>query len=122
MVEDATFVGKQVVLEDGEHAPVEVDPLGIRRLLGNLVENAVKYGSGRGCGCSPNARKPSPVISDDGPLAGRRTGTVFQPSIARRRHRASSNKHMARVLAWPYAVRLPVPMAETCSCAAGPRV
>lgn len=44
VVEDAAFVGSDVALEHSEAASVEVDVLGMRRLLSNLVENAVKYG------------------------------------------------------------------------------
>jgi signal transduction histidine kinase len=44
VVEDAMFVGQDVMLKTTEEAPVEVDAIGMRRLLSNLVENAVKYG------------------------------------------------------------------------------
>jgi signal transduction histidine kinase len=43
-VADAQFVGGRVTIEHNLHIPVEVDPVGIRRLLGNLLENAIKYG------------------------------------------------------------------------------
>lgn len=43
-VSDARLVGADIVLESSTPIPVEVDPVGIRRLLGNLLENAVKYG------------------------------------------------------------------------------
>lgn len=43
-VADARLVGADVEIERNPHIPVEVDPVGIRRLLGNLLENAVKYG------------------------------------------------------------------------------
>lgn len=43
-VADARLVGGKVEIERNAHIPVDVDPVGIRRLLGNLLENAVKYG------------------------------------------------------------------------------
>ncbi|TCU55986.1 signal transduction histidine kinase [Novosphingobium sp. PhB57] len=43
-VADAQLVGGKVTIEHNLHIPVEVDPVGIRRLLGNLLENAIKYG------------------------------------------------------------------------------
>jgi two-component system OmpR family sensor kinase len=44
VAQDATLIGSDVTIERLASAPVEVDVLGIRRLLANLVENAVKYG------------------------------------------------------------------------------
>ncbi|WP_067732432.1 ATP-binding protein [Novosphingobium naphthalenivorans] len=43
-VADAKLIGADVEIEHSAHIPVDVDPVGIRRLLGNLLENAVKYG------------------------------------------------------------------------------
>ena len=44
VVADATLVGGRVELEMSEASPVDVDALCMRRLLGNLIENAIKYG------------------------------------------------------------------------------
>lgn len=44
-VADARLVGADVEIERNAHIPVDVDPVGIRRLLGNLLENAIKYGA-----------------------------------------------------------------------------
>jgi len=44
-VADWQLVGANVEIESSAHIPVEVDPVGIRRLLANLLENAVKYGT-----------------------------------------------------------------------------
>lgn len=44
-VSDARLVGGAVEIEQANAGLVDVDPVGIRRLLGNLIENAVKYGS-----------------------------------------------------------------------------
>jgi len=44
VVRNVTLIGGDAAVEAAQPAPVEVDILGIRRLLTNLVENAVKYG------------------------------------------------------------------------------
>ena len=44
-VRDAELVGGHIAIETSAHLPVEVDPVGMRRLLGNLLENAAKYGT-----------------------------------------------------------------------------
>lgn len=44
VAQDAAMIGSDVAVERMDAAPVEVDVLGMRRLLANLVENAVKYG------------------------------------------------------------------------------
>ncbi|NBC35639.1 HAMP domain-containing protein [Novosphingobium sp. FSY-8] len=44
-VNDARLIGGDVEFEQTARLPVEVDPVGMRRLLGNLLENAVKYGT-----------------------------------------------------------------------------
>ncbi|WP_231568328.1 ATP-binding protein [Novosphingobium malaysiense] len=44
-VADAKLVGADVEIERNAHVPVDVDPVGIRRIMGNLLENAVKYGA-----------------------------------------------------------------------------
>jgi signal transduction histidine kinase len=43
-VQGAQMVGSQVEFEGASSLPVEVDPVGMRRLLDNLLENATKYG------------------------------------------------------------------------------
>lgn len=43
-VADARMIGANVLIERSANIPVDVDPVGIRRLLGNLLENAIKYG------------------------------------------------------------------------------
>lgn len=44
-VADWQLIGADVAIERNAHIPVEADPVGIRRLLDNLLENAVKYGN-----------------------------------------------------------------------------
>jgi len=93
VVEDAVFVGKDVILEESELAPVEVDALGIRRLLGNLVENAVKYGDRAKVRLFTDQQEAVTEIVDSGPgLPEEELERVFQPFYRAPAARASA-KH-----------------------------
>jgi signal transduction histidine kinase len=93
VVEDAVFIGKSVTIGQTEQAPVEVDPLGMRRLLGNLVENAVKYGDSAKVRLFKDRLDAVAEISDDGPgLSDDELERVFQPFYRAPQARAS-NKH-----------------------------
>jgi signal transduction histidine kinase len=95
VVEDAVFVGKPVTLEEGGRAEVEVDPLGIRRLLGNLVENAVKYGDTARVRLFTDQQEVVAEVRDNGPgLPEDELERVFQPFYRAPAARAS-NKHGA---------------------------
>jgi signal transduction histidine kinase len=93
VVEDAVFIGKAVSLEDGGKAQVEVDPLGIRRLLSNLVENAVKYGTNARVRLFTDQQEAVAEVRDDGPgLPEEELERVFQP-FYRTPAAHASNKH-----------------------------
>ena len=93
VVEDAVFVGKAVTLEKSEQASVEVDPLGMRRLLGNLVENAVKYGDTASIRLFKDHQDAVAEVMDNGPgLPDEELERVFQPFYRTPQARAS-NKH-----------------------------
>ncbi len=80
VVEDAVFVGGDVTLEQSEAASVEVDVLGMRRLLSNLVENAVKYGDHAKVRLFKDQNDAVTEISDGGPgLPDEELERVFQP-------------------------------------------
>ena len=80
VVEDAVFIGKDVTLADSERAPVEVDPLGMRRLFGNLLENAVKYGDRAQIRLFTDHHDAVAEVSDNGPgLTEDELERVFQP-------------------------------------------
>jgi two-component system, OmpR family, sensor kinase len=80
VVEDAVFVGKDVRLTLNEKAPVEVDAIGMRRLLSNLVENAVKYGDHARVRLFTDRHDAIAEVSDDGPgLSDQELERVFEP-------------------------------------------
>jgi signal transduction histidine kinase len=80
VVEQAQFVGKDVRLERTVQAPVEVDAMGMRRVLDNLIENAVKYGSQARVRLFTHAHEAVAEISDRGPgLPEDELERVFQP-------------------------------------------
>lgn len=66
-VADARLVGGNVTIERNTHIPVDVDPVGIRRLLDNLLENAVKYGECASIRVSLNEGEAVAEIVDKGP-------------------------------------------------------
>ncbi|WP_245892601.1 ATP-binding protein, partial [Novosphingobium guangzhouense] len=66
-VADWQLVGAKVEIERNTHIPVEVDPVGIRRLLGNLLENAVKYGDSARVRVSLMGSEAVAEIVDAGP-------------------------------------------------------
>jgi len=80
VVEQARFVGKDVRLGRTEQAPVEVDAMGMRRVLDNLIENAVKYGDHARVRLFTDGREAVAEIGDRGPgLPEVELERVFQP-------------------------------------------
>ncbi|KQM14727.1 ATP-binding protein [Novosphingobium sp. Leaf2] len=66
-VADWQLVGANVLIESTTHVPVDVDPVGIRRLLANLLENAVKYGESARVRVSLSGGEAVAEIVDAGP-------------------------------------------------------
>lgn len=64
---DARMIGGQVVIEHSDPAPVEVDVLGVRRVLDNLLENAIKYGDRARIRLRTEAGSAIAEIIDEGP-------------------------------------------------------
>jgi two-component system OmpR family sensor kinase len=81
VVDDAAQTGQDVTLgEDSAPVIVEADALGLQRLLGNLVDNAVKYGQRARIRVSQVDGEALVEIADDGPgLASVDLERVFQP-------------------------------------------
>ena len=80
VVDDAVQVGQTVTLADGEGMTVMADSLGLTRLFGNLVDNAVKYGGEARLKLSVEGGEAVVEISDRGPgLAPSDLERVFTP-------------------------------------------
>jgi signal transduction histidine kinase len=93
VVEDAVFVGNDVRLTLNERAPVEVDAIGMRRLLSNLVENAVKYGDHARVRLFTDRYDAVAEVADDGPgLPDDELERVFEPFYRAQAARASDKK------------------------------
>lgn len=100
VVEDAAFTGKSVQLGLSEPAPVEVDAIGVRRLLDNLVENAVKYGDRAEVRIFTDRSDAVAEVADEGPgLSDDELERVFEPfyrsASARRSDKAGSGLGLA---------------------------
>ena len=79
-VADARLVGGDVEVIGDMSIPVEVDPVGIRRLLGNLLENAVKYGERARVRVTLSDGEAMAEILDAGPgIALEDMDRVFEP-------------------------------------------
>lgn len=93
VVDDAAFVGKDVRLERSEKAAVEVDAIGVRRLLDNLIENAVKYGEQARVRLFIDEQNAVAEVSDSGPgLPDDELERVFQPFYRAPAARASGKQ------------------------------
>jgi len=80
VVDDAVQAGQPVTLETGSAAVVEADSLGLQRLLGNLVDNAVKYGGLARLSVWTDAGEAWIEVRDEGPgLPQSELERVFQP-------------------------------------------
>jgi len=93
VVDDATFVGKNVRLERSEEAAVDVDAIGVRRLLDNLIENAVKYGEQARVRLFVDEQNAVAEVSDSGPgLPEAELERVFEPFYRAPAARASGKQ------------------------------
>src|SRR5579859_444021 len=80
VVRNVTLIGGDVRVEAAQPAPVEVDILGIRRLVTNLVENAVKYGERARIRLRIDQDCAIAEVADDGPgVPEEELERVFEP-------------------------------------------
>jgi two-component system OmpR family sensor kinase len=79
-VKDAQMLGGRVEFEGCPRLAVEVDPVGMRRLLDNLLENAVKYGEHARVRLSTSNGEAVAEIIDNGPgIPEAEWDHVFEP-------------------------------------------
>ena len=67
VVDDLAETGADVTVNGVEKVVIDADGLALRRLLTNLIENAVKYGARARCTLSVHDRQAEIDIEDDGP-------------------------------------------------------
>lgn len=93
VVEDAVMVGGDVRTVSVEPAPVDVDALGMRRVLDNLLANAVKYGGRARVALHVSDAKAIADIVDDGPgIPDDELERVFEPFYRTEAARESSRE------------------------------
>ena len=72
--------GGAVTFDGGGELPVEADPAALRRALGNLIANAVKYGGAARVKAFAQDGRAVILIEDDGPgLPDEELEAVFEP-------------------------------------------
>lgn len=77
---DASDAGEDVALEGSTLASVQARPVALRRCLGNLVDNAVKYGGWAHVRCERQGRHAIIRIRDGGPgIPEQELEKVFDP-------------------------------------------
>jgi signal transduction histidine kinase len=67
MADDFADTGADVTVAETAPAEVIADPLALRQLVSNLLDNAVKYGGGARCRVARDGHSVLLLIDDDGP-------------------------------------------------------
>jgi signal transduction histidine kinase len=84
VVDDMAETGADVAVEKAEKVVIDADSLALRRLITNLIENAIKYGARARCSLSVHDRLAEIDIEDDGPgVPGPELNRVFDPFYRR---------------------------------------
>jgi signal transduction histidine kinase len=84
VVDDMAETGADVAVEKAEKVVIDADSLALRRLLTNLIENAIKYGARARCSLSVRDRLAEIDIEDEGPgVPAPELSRVFDPFYRR---------------------------------------
>ena len=84
IVDDMAETGADVSVQQAEKVVIDADSLALRRLLTNLLDNAVKYGKTARATLSVHNRLAEIDIDDDGPgVPGAELNRVFDPFYRR---------------------------------------
>jgi two-component system, OmpR family, sensor kinase len=92
VVDDQADMGRDVVFEASAISMIQGDPLALRRAVGNLVDNAVKYGERARLRLNEQEKGFVLEIDDDGPgIPEAMQSKVFQPffRVERSRNRST---------------------------------
>jgi signal transduction histidine kinase len=90
VADEAADTGADVAVEPSPPIVIEGDSLALRRLLTNLIDNAIKYGGGARASLRAQPGFAVIEIADDGPgLDGEELEQVFEPFY---RHEPSRNR------------------------------
>jgi len=82
-------IGEAVTFDGGGELSVEADPAGLRRALGNLIANAVKYGAAARVKAFAQGSRAVVTVQDDGPgLPDHELEAVFDPFFRSERSRS----------------------------------
>lgn len=77
---DAESMGREVQIEGAAAAPYPARPLALRRCVGNLIDNAVRYGKRARLRVRDDAQRLEIVVADDGPgIPADKLEQVFEP-------------------------------------------
>jgi signal transduction histidine kinase len=80
VVDDHSDVGHDVTLEAGKQVAVSGDPVSLRRMVVNIVDNALKYGQRARLKLRPDGRQIALDVDDDGPgIPEPLQNRVFEP-------------------------------------------
>ncbi len=84
LCDEMAETGSQTMVESGDKVVLEGDPMALRRLIANLLENAVKFGSRARARVFAEAGNAVVEIDDDGPgIPPTDTEKVFEPFYRR---------------------------------------
>ena len=79
-VDGAALTGADVAIDAADPVTVAADPVGLKRLVGNLIDNAVKYGGGARVSLRREGGEAVIEVADEGPgLAPAELERVFEP-------------------------------------------
>lgn len=88
-VDAAALIGADVTMEPGQTVTIAADPVGLKRLFGNLIDNAVKYGGGARVKLRVEGDEAVIEVADEGPgLPETELQRVFEPF-----HRAEPSRN-----------------------------
>ncbi|MFT4075863.1 MAG: HAMP domain-containing sensor histidine kinase [Asticcacaulis sp.] len=80
VVDNAALMGGDISLDPGERVPVDVDSLGVERVLTNLIDNALKYGERAHVRVFQDGTDVVTEVEDEGPgLPAGEMERVFMP-------------------------------------------